>query len=182
MLLREDSHRLNSMAAKIENSSFRTLRVVAALCGFAAVALGAFGAHALRSNLSALATVETWNTASLYHLVHSAVLFCIVQRGLVWIRFDPVGQLHPVCEIGQQGCAQAKRGHAQVQFHGISPFGVAGSPYGGAGKPAEFLNYVSGRSFPLCVSGRSFPLVERGQAELLLELFVNIRFPPAVGG
>ena len=77
MLLREDSHRLNSMAAKIENSSFRTLRVVAALCGFAAVALGAFGAHALRSNLSALATVETWNTASLYHLVHSAVLFCI---------------------------------------------------------------------------------------------------------
>ncbi len=53
------------------------MRMIAALCGFAAVALGAFGAHALRSTLAALATIDNWNTASLYHLVHSAVLLCI---------------------------------------------------------------------------------------------------------
>lgn len=53
------------------------LRVIAALCGLIAVALGAFGAHALRSTLASLATVDAWNTASLYHLVHSAVLLFI---------------------------------------------------------------------------------------------------------
>ena len=57
--------------------SGRTQRLISALCGFSAVALGAFGAHALRSTLAGLATVDTWNTASLYHLVHSAVLLCI---------------------------------------------------------------------------------------------------------
>ena len=59
----------------------RTKRMIAASCGFVAVALGAFGAHALRSTLAGLATVDTWNTASLYHLVHSAVLLCIA---LAW--------------------------------------------------------------------------------------------------
>lgn len=53
------------------------MRVIAALYGFAGVALGAFGAHALRPALSTLATADAWTTASLYHLVHSAVLMCI---------------------------------------------------------------------------------------------------------
>lgn len=52
-------------------------RTVAGLCGFVAVALGAFGAHALRPVLSNLATMDMWNTASLYHLVHSGVLVCL---------------------------------------------------------------------------------------------------------
>ena len=51
--------------------------MIAALCGLVAVALGAFGAHALRPILAGLATVDTWTTASLYHLVHSTVLLCI---------------------------------------------------------------------------------------------------------
>ena len=55
----------------------RAMRAVAGVCGFAAVALGAFGAHALKPTLTALATAETWHTASLYHLVHAAVLACI---------------------------------------------------------------------------------------------------------
>lgn len=59
------------------------MRITAAVCGFLAVGLGAFGAHALRSTLTALATVDTWSTASLYHLVHSAVLLCIA---LAWPR------------------------------------------------------------------------------------------------
>ena len=61
--------------------SGRIQRLIAALCGLFAVALGAFGAHALRSTLVGWATVDTWSTASLYHLVHSAVLLCIA---LAW--------------------------------------------------------------------------------------------------
>ncbi len=53
------------------------MRAIAALSGFLAVALGAFGAHALRPTLLVLDTTATWGTASLYHLVHSALLLCI---------------------------------------------------------------------------------------------------------
>jgi uncharacterized membrane protein YgdD (TMEM256/DUF423 family) len=45
---------------------------VAGLYGASAVALGAFGAHGLRGKPDAMK--EVWKTASLYHLVHSAVL------------------------------------------------------------------------------------------------------------
>lgn len=57
--------------------SARALRVIAALFGFTAVALGAFGAHALRGTLSSLGTLESWTTGSVYHLVHAVVLTCI---------------------------------------------------------------------------------------------------------
>ena len=53
------------------------MRAIAALSGFLAVALGAFGAHALRPTLILLNTADTWGTASLYHLVHSVALLCI---------------------------------------------------------------------------------------------------------
>lgn len=61
--------------------SGRNKRMIAGLCGFVAVALGAFGAHAWRTKLLALSTAEIWTTASLYHLMHSAVLLCIA---LAW--------------------------------------------------------------------------------------------------
>lgn len=46
----------------------------AALLGFAAVALGAFGAHALAGRLSANG-LEWWHTATLYALPHAAAAF-----------------------------------------------------------------------------------------------------------
>jgi uncharacterized membrane protein YgdD (TMEM256/DUF423 family) len=46
----------------------------AAAAGFSAVALGAFGAHALKPTLLARGSLETWHTASLYHLVHAVAL------------------------------------------------------------------------------------------------------------
>jgi uncharacterized membrane protein YgdD (TMEM256/DUF423 family) len=49
------------------------LLVVSAISGALAVALGAFGAHALKTRL-APDLLAVWNTAVLYHLVHSAVL------------------------------------------------------------------------------------------------------------
>ncbi len=51
--------------------------LIAALTGASAVALGAFGAHALKDTLTAHGTTATWQTASLYHLVHAPVLLLL---------------------------------------------------------------------------------------------------------
>lgn len=53
-----------------------TLRL-AGLAGFLAVALGAFGAHLLKSRLELLGTAAIWQTAVLYHLVHAVALLAI---------------------------------------------------------------------------------------------------------
>ena len=57
----------------------RALRL-AALAGFLAVALGAFGAHGLRSTLEATGRIANWETAAHYHLVHAVVLLVIALR------------------------------------------------------------------------------------------------------
>jgi uncharacterized membrane protein YgdD (TMEM256/DUF423 family) len=56
---------------------------IAAITGFLAVALGAFGAHGLEAKLIANGRVDTWHTAALYHLVHSVVLLALALRGSV---------------------------------------------------------------------------------------------------
>ena len=48
--------------------------------GFLAVALGAFGAHALKGVLDQNQTVETWKTAVLYHFIHAVMLFVLACR------------------------------------------------------------------------------------------------------
>ncbi|HEY1582628.1 MAG TPA: DUF423 domain-containing protein [Chthoniobacterales bacterium] len=50
---------------------------VAAGLGFLAVALGAFGAHALKGTLEANNRAEVWRTAVLYHFVHALVLLVL---------------------------------------------------------------------------------------------------------
>ena len=59
----------------------KPLLLAAALQGFLAVALGAFGAHALRTRLELLPDfskrLEWWETAARYHLVHALfILAC----------------------------------------------------------------------------------------------------------
>ena len=49
-----------------------------ALAGFLAVALGAFGAHALRQSLTTRGTLDSWTTGVLYHLVHVAAMLAVV--------------------------------------------------------------------------------------------------------
>ena len=53
-----------------------TKLIVAGIFGFLAVAIGAFGAHGLKSILSEK-MIQTYNTGVLYHLVHSAVLLAL---------------------------------------------------------------------------------------------------------
>ena len=49
---------------------------IGSLLAFLGVALGAFGAHALRERLSP-AMLQVWNTAVLYHLLHAVALFAL---------------------------------------------------------------------------------------------------------
>jgi uncharacterized membrane protein YgdD (TMEM256/DUF423 family) len=56
--------------------SILLFRIAAALC-FAAVALGAFGAHALRSTIERHGMLDVWNKAVLYHFVHAIALFVL---------------------------------------------------------------------------------------------------------
>jgi uncharacterized membrane protein YgdD (TMEM256/DUF423 family) len=56
---------------------------IAALTGFLAVALGAFGAHGLKAILEAHGQMQTWQTAAHYHLVHAVVLLMLAMRTTV---------------------------------------------------------------------------------------------------
>ena len=49
---------------------------VGAVCGALSVLLGAFGAHGLKSRVPAK-SVESWNTAAHYQLIHSLVLLVV---------------------------------------------------------------------------------------------------------
>jgi uncharacterized membrane protein YgdD (TMEM256/DUF423 family) len=53
-----------------------TLRI-AALLGFLGVALGAFGAHALKAKLEAFGYTATWETAVLYQFIHAVALVAL---------------------------------------------------------------------------------------------------------
>lgn len=54
--------------------SSRHLLIAAGISGFLAVAFGAFGAHALKETLAGRGATAAWETAVLYHLVHSVAL------------------------------------------------------------------------------------------------------------
>ena len=66
-------------------------RIAAALC-FLAVALGAFGAHSLRSTLETHGMLDVWNKAVLYHFIHAIALLVLalygtLNRGSWWLLF-----------------------------------------------------------------------------------------------
>lgn len=60
-----------------------TLTRLAAVLGFLAVALGAFGAHGLKPVLERHGTLATWDTAVLYHAVHAVALLALAARARV---------------------------------------------------------------------------------------------------
>jgi uncharacterized membrane protein YgdD (TMEM256/DUF423 family) len=56
--------------------------LAAGFLGLTGVALGAFGAHALRAQLTELGTRDRWETAVHYHLIHTVAIFAAA----VWLR------------------------------------------------------------------------------------------------
>ena len=64
-------------------SPARSTIIAAGLLGFTGVALGAFGAHALKDTLAANGTIATWQTAVLYQLIHAVAL--LTSPGGPWV-------------------------------------------------------------------------------------------------
>ena len=56
--------------------------IIAALSGFTAVAIGAFGAHGLKEKLST-EMLEVYKTGVLYQLVHSVVLLVLALNTII---------------------------------------------------------------------------------------------------
>src|SRR5437879_13845115 len=64
-------------------------RIAAALC-FLAVALGAFGAHSLRSTLESRGMLDVWSKAVFYQFIHAIALLVLalygtINRGACWL-------------------------------------------------------------------------------------------------
>src|SRR5436190_10073681 len=57
-------------------------RIAAALC-FLAVALGAFGAHSLRSTLESRGMLDVWNKAVFYQFIHAIALLVLALYGTI---------------------------------------------------------------------------------------------------
>lgn len=62
-----------------QSSSVTRLRIAAAL-GLLAVALGAFGAHALKNLLARNEAAAIWDKAVFYHFIHAVMLFVLAER------------------------------------------------------------------------------------------------------
>jgi ascorbate-specific PTS system EIIC-type component UlaA len=58
-------------------NKYRIALILTAVAGFLAVAVGAFGAHALKSLLTANNRLDTFELASRYHFYHTLVLLGI---------------------------------------------------------------------------------------------------------
>lgn len=54
------------------------LQLIASIIGASGVAMGAFGAHALKSSLASREMTAVWETACLYHLVHALAVLIVV--------------------------------------------------------------------------------------------------------
>jgi uncharacterized membrane protein YgdD (TMEM256/DUF423 family) len=71
--------------------SISLFRIAAALC-FLAVALGAFGAHGLRTTLETRGMLDVWNKAVFYQFIHAVALLVLalygtINRGGWWLLF-----------------------------------------------------------------------------------------------
>jgi uncharacterized membrane protein YgdD (TMEM256/DUF423 family) len=62
--------------------SILLFRIAAVLC-FLAVALGAFGAHSLRSTLEERGMLDAWNKAVFYQFVHAIALLVLALYGTI---------------------------------------------------------------------------------------------------
>lgn len=73
------------------NRHLHWIPLAAGILGFTGVALGAFGAHALKETLTARGSVATWQTAVLYHLIHAVALLALVGVAGGWTNVRWIG-------------------------------------------------------------------------------------------
>jgi len=97
----------------------------AAVAGFTAVALGAFGAHGLKDVLSA-EMMEVYHTAVLYHLVHAVVLL-----GLgIWLQSNTSRWLRWSATMTLVGLILFSGSLYAMTLSGVTMLGII-TPFGG---------------------------------------------------
>jgi uncharacterized membrane protein YgdD (TMEM256/DUF423 family) len=110
----------------------RFLLLASAANGFLAVALGAFGAHGLKSGLAELPDVARrlawWDTAAHYHLVHAValgVLAVAAERVVTpWLRWASISMLAGIALFSGSLYAMALTG--VTVLGAVTPFGGLG--------------------------------------------------------
>jgi uncharacterized membrane protein YgdD (TMEM256/DUF423 family) len=121
----------------------RLLLLACAITGFFAVALGAFGAHGLKSRLADAPDVarrlEWWDTASHYHLIHAlalGVLALAVDRvDPAWLRRSALATL--------AGIALFSGSLYVMALTGVTRWGAV-TPIGGLGLLAGWALFAVG--------------------------------------
>jgi uncharacterized membrane protein YgdD (TMEM256/DUF423 family) len=127
----------------------RFLRMACAANGFLAVALGAFGAHGLKSHLAPLADaarrLEWWETASHYHLFHALALGLIAS----WAERMPSRGLHVAGYAFSTGILLFSGSLYAMTLSGQTSLGIV-TPFGGAalllGWGAMFFSAARGKA------------------------------------
>ena len=89
----------------------------AGILGASAVALGAFGAHALRPTLDSAGTREVWDTAARYHLVHAVALLAYAG----WLRSCGRPPGGAAAWTGRLWVLGRSRALFQGQLYGLAP-------------------------------------------------------------
>ncbi|WP_430460649.1 DUF423 domain-containing protein [Thalassolituus sp. LLYu03] len=97
----------------------------AAVAGFSAVGLGAFGAHGLKSVLSA-DMMEVYRTAVLYHLVHAVALLGLA----VWLQVQPSRWLRWSANLMLLGLFLFSGSLYAMTLSGVKMLGII-TPFGG---------------------------------------------------
>src|SRR5216117_2710690 len=112
----------------------RTALTIAALLGFLAVALGAFGAHALKSRI-APDLQSVWQTAVQYHGWHALALFGV---GLLMLHFPDRAGLGWAAWLFIAGVALFSGSLYALALTGVKNFGAV-APIGGIAFLAGWL-------------------------------------------
>ena len=81
------------------NAATRPTLAAAGVLGFLGVALGAFGAHALKETLTSAGTLAIWQTAVQYQLLHAVALLALAGRNDA----TAIGRAIAGCWIGGVG-------------------------------------------------------------------------------
>ena len=117
--------------------SARFALVLAALAMFIAVALGAFGAHALNARL-APDMAAVWQTAVQYHVWHALALLCV---GLLLLHWPERGGLGFAGWLFAAGIVLFSGSLYALALTGMRGFGAI-TPFGGVAFLAGWLAFA----------------------------------------
>jgi uncharacterized membrane protein YgdD (TMEM256/DUF423 family) len=102
--------------------------LAAAIFGFTGVALGAFGAHALKDLLAESGRTDVWETAVFYQMIHAVALLAVGLPGKLGVLADRTGRFLVASWVG--GVLMFSGSLYVLCLSGISRFGAI-TPVGG---------------------------------------------------